>query len=132
MAKTDTAAQEAEPESVADDGAAIAPEAVAELQGAVELVDVRTDEEYTAGHIDGARQIPLERLQEGAAELDRSRRLVLYCRSGDRSGMAAEAFRASGWDAVSMAGGLMAWAEAGRPLEPEGGVVADRKHLPGH
>ena len=132
MAKTDTAAQEAEPESVADDGAAIAPEAVAELQGAVELVDVRTDEEYTAGHIDGARHIPLERLQEGAAELDRSRRLVLYCRSGDRSGMAAEAFRASGWDAVSMAGGLMAWAEAGLPLEPEGGEVADRKHLPGH
>jgi rhodanese-related sulfurtransferase len=132
MAETNTAANQAEPvAAVADDGT-IPPERVSELQSTVELVDVRTDEEYAAGHIAGARHIPLEQLQEAAAELDRGRRLVLYCRTGDRSGMAAEAFRASGWDAVSMEGGLVAWAEAGLPLEPDGGTVADRKHLPGY
>ena len=44
--------------------------------------------------------------------------------------MAADAFAASGWDAHSIEGGLLAWAEAGLPLEPEGGEVADRSGLP--
>jgi rhodanese-related sulfurtransferase len=39
--------------------------------------------------------------------------------------MAAQAFRNAGYDAYSMAGGLSRWAEEGRPLEPEGGRVAD-------
>ena len=63
--------------------------------------------------------------------LENERPVVLYCRSGDRSGPAAQAFRASGWDARSMAGGLVAWAEKGLPLEPEDGEVAARSNLPG-
>ena len=46
-------------------------------------------------------------------------------RVGVRSAMATQAFRASGYEAYSMAGGLMAWADAGLPLAPEGGRVAD-------
>jgi rhodanese-related sulfurtransferase len=44
--------------------------------------------------------------------------------------MGAEALRASGWDAHNMAGGMLAWAERGLPLEPEGGEVLDRPTLP--
>jgi len=51
--------------------------------------------------------------------------VVFYCRSGDRSTMPAEAFRASGWEAYTIEGGLTAWAEAGQPLEPEDGEVVD-------
>ena len=65
-----------------------------------------------------------------AGNLDRARPVVFYCRSGERSQMAVEAFRASGWDAYAMTGGLLAWAEAGLPLEPEGAEVAQHSSIP--
>jgi rhodanese-related sulfurtransferase len=51
--------------------------------------------------------------------------VIFYCRVGGRSTMAAQAFRASGFQAYSMDGGLRRWADEDRPLEPEGGSVAD-------
>jgi rhodanese-related sulfurtransferase len=110
----------------------IAPERVAELaeSGAAQLVDVRLDEEWKAGHIAGAAHIPLDSLSSRAGEIDRSKPVVLYCRSGDRSGGAADALAASGWDVHSMEGGLVAWVERGLPLEPEGGEVAAPGGLP--
>ena len=84
-----------------------------------QIVDVRTDEERAAGRIPETRHVPFERLREAAAELDRERPLVFYCRGGDRSLAAAEAFAASGYDARSLAGGIVAWREAGRPVEGE-------------
>jgi rhodanese-related sulfurtransferase len=107
------------------------PERAAERIAAnAELVDVRTEEEHAAGHIAEARRIPLDRLQAEADTLDRGRPLVFYCRGGDRSAAAAAAFRASGWEAYSIAGGLLAWAEQRLPLEPAGGEVAARSGLP--
>jgi rhodanese-related sulfurtransferase len=50
---------------------------------------------------------------------------VFYCRIGGRSAMATEAFAQAGYDAHNMAGGMLAWAAAGLPMTPEGGVVAD-------
>jgi rhodanese-related sulfurtransferase len=100
------------------------------IEAGAELVDVRTAEEHAAGHIRGARHVPLEHLDEEAEQLDRERPLVVYCRGGNRSGMAAEALRNSGWDVHSIDGGLAAWAEAGLPLEPEDGEVAPTKNLP--
>jgi hypothetical protein len=44
--------------------------------------------------------------------------------------MAVDAFRASGWDAYAITGGLVAWAEEGLPLEPEGAEVAHHSGLP--
>ena len=110
----------------------LAPERVRELAegGEAQIVDVRTEGEHDAGHIADDVHLPLERVSESAEELDKGRPLVFYCRSGDRSAMAAEAFRASGWDATSMEGGLAAWAEAGLPLEPEGGEVTSPSGLP--
>ena len=105
----------------------ISPVRAAELHeaGEVQLVDVREPYEYDAGHIAGARHVPVSRLSEEAASLDRERPVVFYCRSGGRSAMATQAFRASGFDAHNMSGGMMAWAQEERPIEPEGGTVAD-------
>ena len=81
------------------------------------LVDVREAEELqTEGRIAGATHIPLGSLPEHAAELA-GERLVLFCRSGSRSAMAADALRASGWEAHSLDGGIQAWEAAGLPVE---------------
>jgi rhodanese-related sulfurtransferase len=95
-----------------------------------QLLDVRTDVEYAAGHIPGARHIPLSDVQRESTGLDKDQPVVIYCRSGNRSGPAADAFAASGWDAHSIEGGLLGWAEAGLELEPEGGAVAENPNMP--
>jgi rhodanese-related sulfurtransferase len=100
------------------------------IDGGAQLVDVRTDAEYAAGHIAGSRHVPFVDVQSEAAGLDREQPLVVYCRSGERSGMAADAFAASGWDAHSIEGGLLAWTEAGLPVEPEDGSVLQPSALP--
>jgi rhodanese-related sulfurtransferase len=109
----------------------IDPKRASELiESGAMVIDVRDPEEYEAGHIAGARHVPLERLSAETAGGDQSGPVVFYCRSGDRSTSAAEAFAASGWDAHNIAGGLAAWAEEGLPLEPEDGKVAERSGLP--
>jgi rhodanese-related sulfurtransferase len=109
----------------------VSPSEAHELIGSgAQVVDVRTDVEYEAGHIPGSRHVALADIQAEAAGLDREKAVVLYCRTGDRSGMAADAFAASGWDAHSVEGGLVAWSEAGLELEPVGGVVAENPNLP--
>lgn len=105
------------------------PERAAELQDA-QLVDVRTSAEYDASHAEGAVHVSLDELQAAAAGLDRDRPVIFYCRSGERSRMAVDAFRASGWDAYGLDGGLLAWAERGLPLEPEGAEVAQFSSIP--
>jgi rhodanese-related sulfurtransferase len=91
----------------------------------LQLIDVREPYEREAGHIEGTRHIALVELSAAAATVKRDRPVVFYCRVGSRSTMAAQAFRASGFEAYSMHGGLMRWAQEGRPLSPEGGYVAD-------
>ncbi len=93
--------------------------------GEVELVDVREPYEREAGHIAGSRHVEMERLASNADSLPRDRPVVFYCRLGARSGLAANAFRRAGFDAYSMVGGIQAWHDAGHPLAPEDGHVAD-------
>jgi rhodanese-related sulfurtransferase len=100
------------------------------IAGGAPAIDVRDSDEYEAGHIQGARHVPFERLSAEATGLEAGQSVVFYCRSGDRSSTAAAAFAASGIDAHSIAGGLEAWAEEGLPLEPEDGQVAERSGLP--
>jgi rhodanese-related sulfurtransferase len=92
---------------------------------ALQLLDVREPYEREAGHIGGSSHIPLVQLPTQAASLDRERPVVVYCRVGARSEMAAQALRAAGLEAYSMVGGLARWAREERPLSPEGGSVAD-------
>ncbi len=105
----------------------LAPERVKELVegGEAQLVDVREPYEWDAGRISGALHIELERLAGRAEELDREKPVVFQCRMGRRSALATQAFRAAGYDAYNMTGGIKAWADAGLPLEPDGGKVAD-------
>lgn len=103
------------------------PERVKELldAGEIELVDVREQYEWDAGRIPGAKHIELERVAARAEELPKDRPIVFSCRLGARSAMVTEAFRASGYDAYNMTGGITAWVDRGLPLDPQGGTVAD-------
>jgi rhodanese-related sulfurtransferase len=92
---------------------------------APQVIDVREAYEREAGHIAGTLHIELNNLTAEAATVDAERPVVFYCRVGGRSTMAAQAFRASGYEAYSMTGGLRRWADEGLPLAPEGGSVAD-------
>jgi rhodanese-related sulfurtransferase len=106
----------------------VTPEQLAELleaEAPPQLIDVREPHEREAGHLDGSRHIELGRLTGEAQTIERDRAVVFYCRVGSRSNMAAEAFRTAGYEAYSLQGGLLRWAQEGRPLSPEGGTVAD-------
>jgi rhodanese-related sulfurtransferase len=105
------------------------PDRVASMPGA-QLIDVREAYEHEQGHIPGSQNIEVTELTAAAGSLDRDKPVVFYCRSGDRSTMPAEAFRASGWEAYTLEGGLSAWVEAGQPIEPEDGSVAQRRPGP--
>jgi rhodanese-related sulfurtransferase len=101
------------------------PQEVSKLQvdGEIQLVDVREPHEHEAGRIAGDRLIVLGDLSAEAHTIDQGRPVVFYCRSGSRSAMATQAFSQAGFDAHNMTGGLLAWDDAGLPLEPEGGYV---------
>ncbi|HKP90791.1 MAG TPA: rhodanese-like domain-containing protein [Thermoleophilaceae bacterium] len=113
--------------SFTDDAHELSPEEVRDRlgRGEIEVIDVREQYEWDAGRIAGARHVPLASLGGAARELSRDHPVVFVCTVGARSGVATEAFRASGWEAYNMDGGMRLWAERGLPLEPAGGVVAD-------
>jgi rhodanese-related sulfurtransferase len=84
------------------------------------VVDVCEPAEYQAGHVGGARNIPLDQLEEklpGAVK-NKATPLVLVCASGMRSGRAVGIARKLGYEnAQSLAGGLKSWREASLPVE---------------
>jgi rhodanese-related sulfurtransferase len=97
------------------------------------IVDVREPEEFADGHIPGAVNIPLGRLEievdthpavvarEGEARSLRERPVVLYCLSGGRSARAAAALQRLGFaNPVSLAGGILAWTGDGHPVAVPG------------
>ncbi|MCF7552651.1 rhodanese-like domain-containing protein [Pseudonocardia sp. WMMC193] len=84
------------------------------------LLDVREPGEWTAGHIPEALHIPLGSLDAGTVARDRV--VVAVCRSGNRSGKAAVLLAAAGIDVRNLAGGMKAWAEAGRTVARDDGT----------
>jgi rhodanese-related sulfurtransferase len=64
-------------------------------------------------------------LRSEPGKIDRETPLVFYCRGGNRSRMAAQAFREAGYEARVLSGGALAWQETGLELEPEDGYVAE-------
>ncbi len=109
---------------VAGAGAAVRhldPAAFAEAmqQPGTVLVDVRTPQEYEAGHLPKATNIDMEAADfaQRIAKLDKSASYALYCHSGRRSGIAADQMQAAGFTkVVDLAGGVTAWTAAGRAL----------------
>ena len=85
--------------------------------GEVQVVDVRTDEEWAEERLADSRHVNLNDLTSEAESIDRERAVVFVCSGGNRSAMAAEAFRLSGYDAYSLEGGLAAWSDQGKELE---------------
>jgi rhodanese-related sulfurtransferase len=90
-----------------------------------QVIDVRADHEWEAGHLAGATHLPLAELPQRTAEIDEGRSVLLYCRGGNRSTMAAAALADAGYDAAKLSEGIVGWADAGLPLAPEDGYVAE-------
>ena len=81
------------------------------------LIDVREPFEWEMGHLEGATLIPMSQLAREAAGLDHDASVVVYCRTGSRSGRAAEFLRASGFRSVlNLEGGINRWS---RDVDPE-------------
>jgi rhodanese-related sulfurtransferase len=73
------------------------------------VLDVREPGEYQQGHIPGSVLIPLGTLAGRLNELPKGQKIVVVCRSGNRSGMGTNILRKAGLDAINMAGGMNAW-----------------------
>ncbi|HER33884.1 MAG: rhodanese-like domain-containing protein [Halothiobacillaceae bacterium] len=85
----------------------------------VALIDVREDNEWKAGHIKGARHIPLGKLESKLGDIrgDNPDEVVLYCRSGNRSATAANLLVKGGFENVShLGGGIIAWEGENYPV----------------
>lgn len=104
----------------------VSPEEVEEMlktREAVTLIDVREQDEFRAGHLPGARGIGRGILEYHIADEapDTEREIVLYCRGGNRSALAADSLRQMGYTrALSMRGGYRQWHEEGRPETQDG------------
>jgi rhodanese-related sulfurtransferase len=86
-------------------------------QGAF-VLDVRTSEEWTQGHIPGSTLIPLDELPARTAEVPRDQDVVVVCRTGHRSQQGMEILKSAGFTRVSsMDGGLTAWMAQGYPTQ---------------
>jgi len=103
-------------------GAGVGPlEAKELLSGGAVLIDVREPDEWDAGHAPGARHIPLGTLERRLRQVPADRRVVVVCRSGNRSAQATALLAREGRDAVNLVGGMHAWKSAGLPVEGHGG-----------
>ena len=85
------------------------------------LLDVREDDEWAAGHAPDAVHVRLGELGARVGELPGDREVYVICRSGNRSGYAAQALAAGGLSTVNVADGMTGWAVAGRPMVSEDG-----------
>jgi len=84
----------------------------------VQVLDVRREPEWTAGHIAGAHLFPLDRFANSLPEIDRSQSLAVHCKSGYRSSVACSLLLRAGYtNIVNVVGGFDAWQEAGEPVE---------------
>jgi rhodanese-related sulfurtransferase len=86
------------------------------------LLDVRESDEWSAGHAPQAAHLPLGQLVARLDEVPTDRQVAVICRGGGRSAQATEYLNQVGRRAVNVAGGMQAWAAAGRPMTSEGGA----------
>lgn len=83
------------------------------------VLDVREDDEWRAGHIEAAVHIPMSDVPARIDELPADGQILVVCRSGARAGQVTGFLTGQGRDAVNLAGGMQAWAAAGRQLTSE-------------
>ena len=90
------------------------------LPAGVSVLDVREPVEWQHGRIEGALHIPLTQLPDRLAELQDDQQLLVVCKVGGRSSQATAFLREKGFEAVNLAGGMIDWADAGRPMVGDG------------
>ncbi|MDP5313218.1 rhodanese-like domain-containing protein [Streptomyces poriferorum] len=92
------------------------------------VLDVREDDEWAAGHVDGALHIPMSdfvgRFGELTEAAEDGRRVHVMCRVGGRSAQVTQYLVQQGIDAVNIDGGMLAWDGAGRPMVTDNGAPA--------
>ncbi|MFB7913641.1 rhodanese-like domain-containing protein [Streptomyces sp. NPDC056061] len=92
------------------------------------VLDVREDDEWAAGHAEGALHIPMSdfvgRFGELTEAVEDGRRVHVMCRVGGRSAQVTQYLVGHGIDAVNIDGGMVAWEGAGRPMVAENGSQA--------
>jgi phage shock protein E len=100
--------------------AAALEQRLAAAPGALTLLDVRTPEEFAAGHVPGARNIPVQELAARLSELDTARNgdIVVYCRSGRRAASALQTLQARGFEhLLHLDGDMQGWSAGGHHVE---------------
>lgn len=92
-----------------------------------QLLDVREDEEWSAGHIDGALHVPMYQLPDllaaDANTLQPGVPVYVVCRVGARSAQVAAWLNQQGYDARNVDGGMLAWQRAHRPMSRDDGAA---------
>jgi len=82
------------------------------------LIDVRTPGEFKSGHVAKAKNIPLNTISKKMSSIPKDKTVVLICRSGSRSGMAARQLANAGYEnVINLKGGVMRWQGLGHPLK---------------
>ncbi len=76
---------------------------------AIHFIDVRTEGEYAAGHVPGAKLLPLDQIESAIGDevADKAEKIIVYCRSGNRSGQAQHLLKGIGYENVCDAGGII-------------------------
>lgn len=91
---------------------------VNEVPADVQLIDVREDDEWAAGHAKGAVHVPMSEFTSRVEEVDTDREIYVICKSGGRSMQVAQYLeQARGADVTNVEGGTDAWRSAGLPME---------------
>jgi rhodanese-related sulfurtransferase len=80
------------------------------------LLDVREDDEWARGHGAHAQHIPMGEVPARLDEISRSATLYVVCKAGGRSAKVADFLARNGFEPINVNGGMLAWAEAGRPV----------------
>lgn len=88
-----------------------------EGKDALFVLDVRQPQEFSGGHIKGAKLIPLNELGKRMKEIPQDKEILVVCRSGSRSSMAARQLAGAGFKVINLRGGMMAWSHAGLPIK---------------
>lgn len=92
----------------------------AAVPSGAQLIDVREQDEWDAGHAPSAQHLPASTLLEHLDELPEDGDLYIVCRSGGRSTQVGTWLLANGYDAINVRGGMGAWIEADLPIEAAG------------
>ena len=88
----------------------------------LQLLDVRREGEWKAGHIEGAEWFPLDNFKISAPELDPAEPVAVHCQGGYRSMIACSLLQRAGIQVINVAGGFDAWRQAGFPVEAPAAV----------